>query len=584
MCEILLPLHHKGKMAEWSKAHAWKACVPQKGIKGSNPFLSARLNYNATYAMGVPRSFSSFETGTAVVIGAGPAGMTAARELQRQTSLNPVVIEQDETVGGLSKTMLHHGNRMDIGGHRFFSKDQRINDWWEHYLPAQSAPAMDDLLTGRRIPFREDGADPEQTDRVMLHRQRISRIYFLRRFFDYPVTFSWSTIRNLGAGRLLQAGWGYLKSTFRPLPETSLENFYINRFGKPLYNWFFASYTEKVWGIHPSRLSAGWGAQRVKGLSIGVVLRNIWEKACRREKDRQAVETSLIEQFSYPKLGPGQLWELVADDVRQQGGRIFLQTQVTGIRLENHRVVSVTLTGKDGSTREQPCDCLISTMPLKELVSVIRGETVPDAVREIADGLPYRDFMAVSICADRLKIKNNTKYKTFMDRIPDTWIYIQEHGVRMGRLQLFNNWSPYMVKDYRNTVWMEAEYFCQEGDSLWNMTDAQCIRMAVKELEEIGFLEPDAVRDACCVRVRKAYPTYAGTYHRMDTLRTWLDGIDNLYCIGRNGQHRYNNMDHSMLTAMACIDAIRSGTPEHRAAIWAVNTEEVYHETRNDRS
>lgn len=519
------------------------------------------------------------ETGTAVIIGAGPAGLTAAYGLQRQTSLKPFVIEQDETVGGLSKTVVHHGNRMDIGGHRFFSKDKRVTDWWHEFLPEQGALAKDELLVGEpAVAHPGSGADPEQTDRVMLQRRRISRICFLHRFFDYPVTLSWSTIRNLGAGRLLQAGWGYLKASLRPLPETSLENFYINRFGKPLYNWFFESYTEKVWGIHPSGLGADWGSQRVKGLSVKAVLLDIFRKIFRKRCSGQHVETSLIEQFSYPKLGPGQLWELVAEEVRQQGGDVVMQTKVTGIRIENRRVVSVTLTDRNGSTKEMPCDCLLSSMPLKDLVAAVEGDPVPESVKEIAAGLPYRDFIAVGICADRLKIKNNTKFKTYMNRIPDTWIYVQERGIRMGRLQIFNNWSPYMVKDFEHTVWMEAEYFCKEGDDLWQMTDEDCISLAVRELEETGFLEPDTVRDARCIRVPKAYPTYSGTYARMHELREWLDSIDNLYCLGRNGQHRYNNMDHSMLTAMECVSAILSGDSRRKAAMWEVNTEESYHE------
>ncbi|MBQ7214154.1 MAG: NAD(P)/FAD-dependent oxidoreductase [Bacteroidales bacterium] len=516
-------------------------------------------------------------SGLAIIAGAGPAGLTAAYELLHTTQVRADIYEQSDRVGGLSCTVEHHGNRMDIGGHRFFSKSPAVNAWWERMMPLQGAPAKDDvLLQDNSKPLQPGGPDPEKTDQVMLIRRRISRILFLRRFFDYPLSLQ--TMLRLGPFRLFRAGCGYIAASLFPRPENTLEDFYINRFGRPLYAMFFENYTEKVWGIHPSRLEADWGGQRIKGLSVRSVLKDLLRRTFGRKSPETPVETSLIGQFKYPKYGPGQLWETVAGEVRKAGGQILLQNKVTGIHIRDHRVISVTVTTPDGISEEKPCDYLLSTMPVKDLIAAMDGIEIPPDVRHIAVALPYRDFIVVGLCVDRLKIKNRTGIRTFDGRIPDTWIYVQEHDVKMGRIQVFNNWSPYLVADYEHTVWMEAEYFCSEGDNLWQMPDEAFIRMAVSELEKTGFIAPGAVRDAVRVKVRKAYPSYSGVYRQMDTVRTFLDSIENLFCIGRNGQHRYNNMDHSMLTAMECVRNILEGRTRERDNIWNVNTEEVYHE------
>lgn len=517
----------------------------------------------------------------AVVIGAGPAGLTAAYELLDKTDVTPLVLEATDTVGGISQTVNYKGNRMDIGGHRFFSKDPEVMDWWTKRMPVQGSRSKDDILLGLDDkPLEPGGPDPEKEDRVILLRHRVSRIFFLRKFFDYPISLSKGTFVNMGLGRTLKAGLGYLGSTLRKRPETSLENFYINRFGKPLYSMFFEGYTEKVWGVHPSRLGADWGSQRVKGISVAAVLKDMMNKAFHK-KDLQGdkVETSLIEQFIYPKYGPGQLWELVAQDIAGKGGTLRKQAEVVDVHVEEGRVVSVGWRGPDGTVVHEPCHWLLSTMPVKDLVAALSGIDVPEDVARIARELPYRDFITVGLCAKKLKIKNKTKIKTYDGRVPDTWIYVQERDVKVGRLQIFNNWSPYMVKDYENTMWIGLEYFCTEGDALWEMSDEDFIRMAIDEMVRIDIVEREDVIDACRVKIKKAYPAYFGSYYELDTVKKFLDGIENLYCLGRNGQHRYNNMDHSMLTAMEAVRNIRDHV-SGKENVWNVNTEKSYHESK----
>lgn len=519
----------------------------------------------------------------AVIIGAGPAGLTAASELLDKTDIVPTLLEATDAIGGISQTVRYKGNRMDIGGHRFFSKSQEVMAWWGRMMPVQGARSKDDILLGLNDKKLHDGGpDPEREDRVILLRHRVSRIFFLRKFFDYPISLSKGTFVNMGLGRTLKAGFGYLGAVLHKRPENSLEDFYINRFGKPLYQMFFEDYTEKVWGVHPSNLGADWGSQRVKGISVAAVLKDMLNKAThRKEKQGDKVETSLIEQYIYPKYGPGQLWEQVADDVMQAGGTLRKQAEVVDVHVEGGRVTSVGYRGPDGSVVHEPCDWLFSTMPVKDLVAALSGIDVPEDVARIARELPYRDFMTVGLCVRKLKIKNRTKIKTYAERVPDTWIYVQDRDVKVGRLQIFNNWSPYLVKDYENTMWIGMEYFCTEGDQLWQMSDEDFIRLAVDELVKIGVVEREDVLDACRVKMKKAYPAYFGTYYELDTVKKFLDGIENLYCLGRNGQHRYNNMDHSMLTAMEAVRNIRDHVTG-KENVWNVNTEKEYHESKSE--
>lgn len=505
----------------------------------------------------------------AIIIGAGPAGLSAAyRLLQASDGYEVHVLEASQAIGGISQTIEYNGNRMDLGGHRFFSKSEEVMDFWRNLLPVQGKSSTDDKILGIVKDWAEGGPDPEREERVILLRDRVSRIYYLRKFFDYPIQIKPQTFINMGLANTFSSGIGYLTSIVRKLPEDNLENFYINRFGRPLYNMFFEGYTEKVWGRHPSQISADWGAQRVKGLSLMKAIGTAIAKPFRK-KDGD-VETSLIEQFYYPKRGPGQLWEQLAREVEKLGATIHFGEEVTAVNIEQGKIKAVRST-----TREWPADAIFSTMPVKDLVQAM-GEAVPGDLQSIARELPYRDFMTVGLLLEELELPNESGIPTMHGGVPDNWIYIQERDVSLGRLQIFNNWSPYMVKDPKETTFIGLEYFCNEGDEQWNMSDEDFIAFAIRELAHIGIIKPDKVLDAVRIHVKKAYPAYFGTYSDFPQLQIYLNGIAGLYCIGRNGQHRYNNMDHSVLTAFRGVDALLGRC--EKEAMWNVNTEKEYHE------
>ena len=510
---------------------------------------------------------------TAVIIGAGPAGLTAAYCLLKETDIKPLILEEESFVGGISRTYEYKGNRMDLGGHRFFSKSEEVNRLWQELMPMQSAPSKDDIILNNEKPLAKEGPDPEKEDRVMLLRNRVSRIYYLHKFFDYPISLKAETFKNMGFKRTVKAGFGYVKSCLFKKEEDSLRNFYINRFGTPLYEMFFEDYTEKLWGRNPSEISADWGAQRVKGLSLFKAVMSVLSKPFKKKGAK--VETSLIEQYSYPKKGPGQLWQIMADEIVKMGGSIVYNTKVEEIVTNGDRVEKI-IAEQNGARAEFEADVFFSTMPVKDLVCGM-GEGVPADVKHVAENLPYRDFITVGLLVNKLKIKNQTKIKTVSNIVPDCWIYIQEREVKLGRLQIFNNWSPYMVKDLENTVWIGLEYFCSEGDEMWNMSDEDFIKFAIDELDMIDVIDKEDVLDSVRLKVKKAYPAYFDTYSQFDTVREYLDSFENLWCIGRNGQHRYNNMDHSMLTAMEAVHAIARGETD-KSVVWNVNTEKEYHE------
>ena len=490
-----------------------------------------------------------------VIIGAGPAGLTAGYELLRQApgEYEVTIYEESDAIGGISRTVNHHGNRMDIGGHRFFSKDKEVMQWWQKMMPRQGRPSFDDRKLRRKKQLSPGGPDPDKTDRVMLVRNRVSRIYYKHKFFDYPVSMKWDTIKNMGFGTTMAAGFSYLGSCISKLPEDSLENFYVNRFGRKLYSMFFEGYTEKLWGRHPSEISADWGAQRVKGLSILAVIKDMFTKL--GFGDQSHVETSLIEEFYYPKFGPGQLWEITAKEFEKLGGKIVKNAKVTKIHTNASDTVESIVIEQDGEEKTVTGDIFISSMPVKDLVAGMND--VPAREAKIAAGLPYRDFVTVGLLLEKLELKNQTAIRTLGNIVPDCWIYVQDTGVKLGRIQVFNNWSPYMVKDPEHRVWIGLEYFCAEGDRFWNLTDKQCIVFAVKELRKMGVIAPDAkILDAHREKVKKAYPAYFDTYDEIDTLIGYLNRFGNLFCVGRNGQHRYNNMDHSMATSFEAVKNI----------------------------
>lgn len=492
------------------------------------------------------------------IAGAGPAGLTAAYEINAE---NITVFERENFVGGISRTVEYKGNRIDIGGHRFFSKNNDVMDLWNKILPFQSA---------------ED--DPDSTDLIMLKRFRLSRILWMRRLFDYPLSLSPKTIFNLGIFRTFLLGLSYLKSAaFPPREIKNLEDFFISRFGRRLYLQFFKDYTEKVWGVKCSHIDASWGMQRVKGLSVKkAVLHALFGKFKSGGVRQKNVETSLIGEFLYPKFGPGQLWERIAGLCVDKGVKLELQAEVDQIHLKNGRITHVYVKRGDGKCEAVECDAFVSTMPIRELLSKLRGIEIPSNVAAVAEGLLYRDFITVGVLCDRILIKSD-KMQNGLTK--DNWIYIQEADVKIGRLQIFNNWSPYLVKD-KGKIWMGLEYFCQEGDEMWEMSDSEMIEMAKMEMGKCAIARPEDVIDAVVIRTKKAYPAYFGTYGRFGEVREFLDKIENLYCVGRNGQHRYNNMDHSMLSAMECAKIINCGGGFPKDAIWNVNAEESYHESK----
>lgn len=512
-----------------------------------------------------------------LIIGGGPAGLTAGYELSKNKDNEVIILEESQVLGGISQTVRYNGNRMDIGGHRFFSKDDVIMNWWKDMLPVQGAPSYDDKKLERDSKLSEGGPDPETQDEVMLVRHRVSRIYYKKHFFDYPVTMNFSTIKNMGFFTTIRAGFSYIWASIFKKKETSLENFYINRFGKVLYGMFFEGYTEKLWGRHPSEISADWGAQRVKGLSIRALIKDIFGKIFK--KKNRKVETSLIEEFWYPKYGPGQLWELVGKRFEENGGKILHGHKVKGINLDGKKITSLVCETETGEVTFE-ADNIISSMPLNDLVASINAE-VPEDISRIAKGLPFRDFVTVGLLVDKLKLVNKTKIKTLGDIVPDCWIYVQDTGVKLGRIQIFNNWSPYMVKNPDETVWIGLEYFCTEGDEFWNMSESDTVTQAISELKKIGVIAEDTkVLDSHREKIKKAYPAYFDTYNEFDKLQTYLNEFENIYFVGRNGQHRYNNMDHSMLTAINAAEIIENGGD--KSTIWSVNTEKSYHESKEE--
>jgi protoporphyrinogen oxidase len=510
----------------------------------------------------------------AVIAGAGPAGLTAALELTRRSDIIPILFEADGQVGGISKTINYRGNRMDLGGHRFFSKSDWVMRWWEQILPIyreedENSNEIHISYQGQSRILNSESTASASDDAVMLVRQRLSRIFYRRRFFDYPLRLNASTLKNLGVGEALRIGLSYGRAQLRlPRAEASLEEFLVNRFGARLYETFFKQYTEKVWGVPCGQISAEWGAQRIKGLSVARALRHALGSPSRNSSaSRHHVETSLIERFLYPKLGPGQLWEEVARRVTAQSGNIHLRHRVVGLQRQGIKVVSVDVLDCVGNcVRRVPCDYFISTMPVRDLVSLLKPEDAQ--ISRIAEGLPYRDFMTVGLLLAQMRKGQRMP--------PDNWIYIQEPDVRIGRLQVFNNWSQALVAD-PSRIWLGLEYFCREGDDLWSMGDCQFIDFAAAELEKVGLIDRRDVMDGTLVRVPKAYPAYFGAYSEFDRVRVYLDQFFNLYPVGRNGMHRYNNQDHSMLAANAAVTSI-IGDGRGKNDIWRVNAEDEYHE------
>ena len=558
----------------------------------------------------------------AIIAGAGPAGLTAAYELLKRTDIQPIVCESTDAIGGIAQTFNYKGNRIDIGGHRFFSKSDRVMNWWFNILPLQGAPAADTAEKGHEIDYaveavmeylcpkksdelsamsyekkgtmnptlkaqsskltatKRPAPNPETEDDVMLQRPRLSRIYYRRHFFPYPIGITLQVARRLGLMNTMMIGFSYIWRQMFPLKdETYLDAFYRNRFGDRLYKTFFEAYTEKVWGVPCSSIRADWGAQRVKGLSLRRAVTHAIKDLLSSDfkKAQQERETSLITRFYYPKFGPGQMWETVTEQVRACGAEVHMKTRISGVKLTDGKVTSATLEDiRTGETREVACDYFFSTMPIKHLIGMIRPHP-PAMVVEVAEGLQYRDFLTVGLLLKKLHVQERGKLPA--EDVPDNWIYIQEGGVRVGRVQLFNNWSPYMVADRKNSIWIGLEYFVNEGGDLWVMPDQKLIDLGVSEMEKIGFIKKEDLLDACVLRMPKAYPAYWGSYTQLKVVEDYVNTVPNLFLLGRNGMHRYNNQDHSMLTAMMAVDNIIEGRAD-KSNLWEVNLDMVYHEEK----
>lgn len=493
-----------------------------------------------------------------IIIGAGPAGLAAASRLL--CSADPeafavTILEEAGEVGGISKTVCYQNNHMDLGGHRFFTKVDEVDRWWTQLLPRQTSET-----------------DPDGTDDVFLERSRLSRIYFNNNFFPYPITLTPSLLLDLGLADSAKVIGSYLKSLIHKREERSLEDLYINRFGKKLYEMFFEHYTENLWGVHPRDISPEWGHQRVKGLSILAVVKDMLATALHI---RVKKETSLIERFRYPKFGPGQLWKKAAEQIRHSGGVIIKNAKVVAVHQEKG-IVSAVSYEKNGAIHRLEGDYVVSSMPLKDLIAGMVD--VPEQVRKCAQTLPYRDFMTIGVLLPKDAVVASKKNQPA--QLADNWIYVHDRSVKLGRIQIFNNWSPYMVNDPEHTFWMGLEYFCDEGDALWSMDNEAFAEKACQELKTIGLIRQDAAfMDYHVERVRKAYPSYFGSYGDIQLVRDYIDEIPNLICIGRNGQHRYNNMDHSALTGFEAARYIM-GVGTDKRSIWNVNTEKEYLETK----
>lgn len=492
-----------------------------------------------------------------IIVGAGPAGLTVAYELLKNApgEFEVTVLEQSDEVGGLARTVRHAGNRMDIGGHRFFSKDERVTQWWKEMLPLAGAPAMDDLMLGRPAALNPEGPDPQEEDEALLLRRHISHVFYGGRLFDEPIRLSRKTVRQLGLRTTLKIWLSYGWARVLKKQETSLENVYINRFGKVMYSMFFKGMIEKMWGCPASKIPADASARRIKGLSA--------------QQNIAPVE----KEFLFPKLGAGQMWETVAQKVQGMGGHLLKNCKAVGFRANQSGQLTEVQVETQRGKAWLAGDVFISSMYIKDLAASLPN--LPKEQVQAAEALPYRDFVVVGLLVRRLALQNTSGLPTLGDIVPDCWIVAQDENVKMNRIQIFNNWSPYMVKDPQHTVWLGLEYFCDEGNEFWNMEDEDCVKLVQEELEKMGVLEPGArVLGSCRERVQKVVPANFGNHKEMMGLKQWLEGYPNLICIGQNGQHRKGSMADTMLTAFAAADYILGGRTK-REDIWHISGEKA---------
>lgn len=508
----------------------------------------------------------------ALIIGAGPAGLTAAYELITRTNYLPIILETDSQVGGLAKSIETPIGRSDIGPHRFFSKSDRVMNWWLEKLPLEKTPEHLHRIKyrgkSRFVEEKQNAPSRDESENLMLLVNRQTRILYQGKLYDYPIKLNLNTISNLGWINMIKIGLSYIHAKISPIkPEDNLEAFFVNRFGYKLYRTFFEDYTQKVWGLHPTQISADWGAQRVKGLSLTKVLTEAFLKIL---PGKSSIETSLVEQFIYPKNGAGQMWEFVAKQITSKGGKILTNCEAKTITTQNSEVTSVTYTDKKTQKiHTVQTDLVFSTMPIPDLVSSFKGIRVPKKIRQIANGLEFRDMVHVTVLTKNLRLTNNEK-------LLDNWLYIQDPRAKVGRIQICNNMSPYLVPQ-KNKILLGLEYYCNHTDQMWKWSENRWKKFITKDLETLGLVNKKDLVSVEIMKIKKTYPAYFGTYDQLQTLINWVSQIDNLFLIGRNGMHKYNNQDHSMLTAMVAVDNLLAKRKD-KSNIWQVNTEHDYHE------
>lgn len=511
----------------------------------------------------------------AIIIGAGPAGLTAAYCLLKfSDNILPVIIDENDEVGGLSRTISINGLNTDIGSHRFFTKNANVYGFWRQFLQEQGYPAADDIYLKRDFKINSNAGNPEKIDNVFLKRKRFSRIFFSRHFIDYPIKLNFNTFFSMGIKKTIMAAFSYIKSCVIKKREENLEDFMINRFGRVLYQSFFEGYTEKVWGKHPSEISKEWGIQRIKGVSL---FKAVLDALFASLKISHKKEISLIDEYFYPKLGSSQLWNTIASEIEKMGGNIILNSKVVSLYKQDNVIKSVKIVNKN-SNEEKSIDAsvFVSSMPIKDLF--MNMNDVPESIRTISDNLQYRDFILVNFLCSEIKLKNNTNYPTIKNILPDSWIYLQDSDIKAGRLNVVNQFSPYIIRDYKNDFVINLEYFCSENDDFWNKSDIEIEQFAKNELKKLNIADEENIKNTKCFRFIKAYPCYFGSYENFDKIKDYVNSVENLYCIGRNGQHKYNNMDHSVLSGITLSEVIINNL--NKNILWDINTEKNYQETK----
>lgn len=505
-----------------------------------------------------------------IIIGAGPAGITAGYELLKQNSgsYDVTILEKGSEPGGLAKTVHCDGNLMDIGGHVFTSDNDNVIKWWEEILPQNGAPAIDDRLFKRDANLKLNGPDPEFEDPVMLGRKRYSEVYFNKKMFEYPVRINGATLRNLGMGNAGKAAISYFTGNIFKKKEHTLEDLYINCFGKQLYTMFFEGYIEKIWGRRPGQIIIDDIDTTVKGEYLADILREMAEESIHKEAGIR--EESIMKEYLYPKHGAGQMWEHAAREFIKMGGKILYNCDVKEIETEDGKVTGVKYLA-DGEEIFCEADILISSMPVKDLIAGMKD--VPENISKIAGGLSYRDFVSIGVLVPELAIINISNIQTIGDVIPDSWIYVQDTDVKLSRIQIYNNRSPYTVARPKDSVWLGLEYYCNEGDYYWNMSDNKWKEYVKTELVKLGLIGRNTeIKSFRKDLVPKAFPSYFDTFGQFDEIIDYLDGFKNLYCIGRNGQHRCSNMDEVMGTSFEAVYNIINEI-EDKTNIWRISSD-----------